>query len=181
MKAAFGVLFLIGALPTAPGIAQRPPESEDWSAGFSASIVAPADRRTETSLGGSVDVEAFLSKSISVGVLAGFWAGNSDFAKNSEESYFALIGTYRLSDGKLRPLLQFGGGVYRLQFQFQSRNRFAPQERETRGGAFGGVGLDYKLSRTSTLRGGARYHLVSDASGVHPDFLEGHLGVMFSF
>ena len=81
----------------------------------------------------------------------------------------------------MHPFFQLGGGIYWLRFHFQSRNRFAPNDKETRGGALVGPGVDFALSRSSALELRARYHLVGDASGVHPDFLESQLGLRFYF
>jgi len=151
------------------------------SVAASASLVFPADEHTRTSAGGSLEIELLLSKAVSLGATAGFWSGESDFAKDSRVSYFGGVATYRWGQRKVRPFLQIGGGIYHLKFQFTSRNRFAPDDKESRGGAFAGPGLVYALSRSSAMEVRARYHLVSDASGVHPDFLETQLGLRFFF
>jgi hypothetical protein len=115
-------------------------------------------------------------------VIAGHWSGQSDFDKDSTETYLLGVVTHRWGTGKWRPFVQVGGGLYFLKFQFQSRSRFSPSESETVGGGFAGPGVDYVLSRNSALELRARYHLVSDATGsVHPDFLEAQLGVRFFF
>lgn len=151
------------------------------SAAASASLVIPADDHTRTSAGGSFELELLVSKSFSAGVIAGFWSGESDFDKNSGENYFVGVLMHRWGAGKIRPFLQAGGGLYFVKFQFQSRNRFAPAEKDVVGGGFAGGGLDYALSSTSALELRARYHLVSDVSGVHTDFLETQLGARFFF
>ncbi|HEY3122601.1 MAG TPA: hypothetical protein VGK70_00890 [Thermoanaerobaculia bacterium] len=122
-----------------------------------------------------------MSKALSLGATVGFWSGGSDFVKDSKETYFAAVATYRWGTGALRPFLQLGGGIYHLKFQFPSRNRFAPDEKEVRGGAFAGPGLGYTLSRSTALEVRTRYHLVADASSVHPDFLETQVGIRFFF
>jgi opacity protein-like surface antigen len=151
------------------------------SVAVSASFVAPADPRTRNGVGGSFEFEHLFTRSLSAGALAGFWTAESDFPNDSKETYLAAIGTYRSCAGRLRPFLQLGGGIYFLRLHFQSRNRFAPSEKETRGGAFGGGGLDYSLSRSVALEARGRYHLVADASTVHPDFLEAQLGLRYFF
>lgn len=152
------------------------------SVAVAGSLVVPADEHTKTSVGGSVDVEFPLSRSFSAGVIAGHWSGQSDFVEDSTETYFVGVITHRWGAGKWRPFLQLGGGLYRLKFQFQSRNRFSPSETDTVGGGFAGPGLDYVLSGRSALEVRARYHLVSDATAsVHPDFLETQLGIRFFF
>ena len=54
-------------------------------------------------------------------------------------------------------------------------------EKDVVGGGFAGPGLDYALSSNSAVEVRARYHLVSDVSGVHTDFLETQAGVRFFF
>ena len=73
------------------------------------------------------------------------------------------------------------GGLYFVKFQFTSRNRFAPGDTDTVGGGFAGPGLDYAISSRLGVVVRARYHLVSDVSGVHTDFLETQAGVRFFF
>jgi hypothetical protein len=147
----------------------------------SASLILPADEHTKTSAGGSVELELLISESFSAGAVAGHWSGQSDFDKDSTETYLLGALTHRWGSGRIRPFVQVGGGVYFVKFQFQSRNRFAPAEKDVVGGGFAGAGVDYALSSTSALEVRARYHLVSDVSGVHPDFLETQLGVRFFF
>jgi hypothetical protein len=173
-------LALIALFPCAVGLSQtvnRPTAS--FAA--SASLVFPADEHTRTSLGGSIELDFPLSMSYSAGMIAGHWSGQSDFDKDSTETYLAGVVTHRWGAGKIRSFIQVGGGLYFVKFQFQSRNRFAPEEKDVVGGGFAGAGLDYALSTTSALETRARYHLVSDVSGVHPDFLETQLGVRFFF
>jgi hypothetical protein len=112
---------------------------------------------------------------------AGLWKGGSDFGKDSEVRYFVGVAIYRWGVGRVRPFFQLGGGAYRVKFQFPERNRFAPRETDTVGGGFGGIGVDYRLSASTALAVGTRYHLVSDVSGVHTDFLETQLGLRFFF
>jgi hypothetical protein len=152
------------------------------SAAFSGSLVLPADEHTETSVGGSVELELLVSRSFSAGGIAGHWSGKSDFDKDSTVTYLLGVVTHRWGAGKWRPFVQVGGGFYILKFQFQSRSRVSPGETETVGGGFAGPGVDYALSANSALELRARYHLVSDATGmVHPDFLETQIGVRFFF
>jgi hypothetical protein len=179
VRSAFRLFFLSGAVPASFLLAQTPAESTGWSGCVSISVVSPADSRTETSLGGALDIEHQVSKLVSIGAIAGIWTGGSDLEQDSKERYLALIGTYKWNGGRLRPFVQLGGGLYRLEFQFQSRNRFAPRESETRGGGLGGAGVDLFLSNSIAAEASARYHLVADASGVHPDFLEAQLGLRF--
>ena len=173
-------LTLVLLLPCAVALAQTttPPTA---SAAASVSFVIPADEHTTTSTGGSVELEFLVSRSLSAGVIAGHWSGQSDFDKDSTETYLLGVLTHRWGAGKWRPFVQVGGGLYFAKFQFQSRNRFAPVEKETIGGGFAGPGLDWALSSISALEARARYHLVSDVSGVHTDFLETQLGVRFFF
>jgi hypothetical protein len=173
-------LALVLVCPCAVGLAQTTTRTTA-SAAASASLVFPADEHTKTSVGGSFELEFPISKSFSAGVIAGFWSGESDFVKNSRENYFGGVLTHRWGAGKIRPFLQLGGGLYFVKFQFQSRNRFAPAEKDVVGGGFTGAGLDYALSSTSALEFKARYHLVSDVSGVHTDFLETQLGARVFF
>ena len=151
------------------------------SAAICASLVFPADEHTKNSLGGSVELEFLLSNSFSAGVIAGHWSGESDFVKDSTETYVAGVVTHRWDSGRLRPFVQVGGGLYFVKFQFPSRNRFAPAEKDVVGGGFAGAGLDYGLSAASALEARARYHVVSDVSGVHTDFLETQVGMRFFF
>lgn len=175
-----GALALALLLPCAVALAQTttPPTA---SAAASASLVIPADEHTRTSAGGSVELELLVSKAFSAGVIAGHWSGKSDFDQDSTETYFVGVLTYRWGAGKWRPFVQVGGGLYFLKFQFQSRNRFAPRDKDTVGGGFAGPGLDYALSSKSAVELRARYHLVSDVSGVHTDFLETQLGLRLFF
>jgi hypothetical protein len=170
-----GALFSMSA-----GLAQSIP-GHSSSAAVAGSIVFPADEHTEASIGGSVEVNFPSSRFFSAGVAAGHWSGQSDFVQDSTETYIVGQVTHRWGTGKVRPFLQAGGGVYFVKFQFQSRNRFAPEEKDVVGGGFAGGGLDYSLSTTSALEMRARYHLVSVVSGVHPHFLETQLGVRFFF
>ena len=151
------------------------------TAAFCAALVVSADEHTGTSAGGSLEVDFFLSRSLSAGVAIGHWSGGSDFARNSTETYVDAVLTRGWATGRWRPFLQVGGGLYFAKFQFQSRNRFAPEEKETVGGGFAGAGVDYRLSDNAALEGRSRYHLVSDVSGVHTDFLETQLGVRVFF
>jgi hypothetical protein len=172
---------LVALFSVSVGLAQSLPEDAP-SVAVAGAVVFPADEHTETSIGGSVELEFPLSRSFSAGVIAGHWSGQSDFVQDSTETYFVGVITHRWGAGKWRPFVQVGGGVYLLRFQFQSRSRFAPSETETVGGGFAGPGLDYVLSGRSALEVKARYHLVSDATAsVHPDFLETLLGIRFSF
>ena len=171
---------LVAFIPWSVGLPQSLADPLS-SVAVAGSVVFPADEHTRTSAGGSFEFEHLFSKSFSLGATAGFWSGESDFVKDSRVSYFGGVATYRWGQTKMRPFLQIGGGIYHLKFQFPSRNRFAPNEKEVRGGAFAGPGLDYALSRSCALEVRARYHLVGDASSVHPDFLESQLGLRFFF
>jgi hypothetical protein len=171
---------LAALLPWSVGLGQSLSDHPS-SVAVLGSIVFPADARTETSLGGSVEAEFPLSRSFSAGVMAGHWSGQSDFVKDSTETCFAGVITLRWGGGRWRPFVQLGGGLYFVKFQFTSRNRFAPGDTDTVGGGFAGAGLDYALSTTSALEMRARYHLVSDVGGVHTDFLETQAGVRFFF
>ena len=175
------VVLLAVLFPCAVGLSQaatRPTAS----AAFSGSLVLPADEHTETSVGGSVELELLVSRSFSAGAIAGHWSEKSDFDKDSTETYLLGVVTHRWGTGKWRPFVQAGGGFYILKFQFQSRSRFSPGETETVGGGFVGPGVDYVLSSNSALELRARYHLVSDATGsVHPDFLETQVGFRVFF
>ena len=172
---------LVALFSVSVGLAQPLPDHAK-SAAVAGSIIFPADSATDTSIGGSVELEFPLSRCFSAGVMAGHWSGQSDFVKDSTETYFVGVITHRWGAGRWRPFVQLGGGLYLLKFQFQSRSRFAPSERETVGGGFAGPGLDYVLSNRSALEVRARYHLVSDATAsVHPDFLETQLGIRFFF
>lgn len=166
--------------PCAVGLSQTTTRPTATAA-FSASLVSPADEHTKTSLGGSAELELLLSNSFSAGVIAGHWSGESDFVQDSTETYVVGVATHRWGSGRLRPFVQVGGGLYFVKFQFPSRNRFAPEEKDVVGGGFAGPGLDYALSSNSALEVRARYHLVSDVSGVHTDFLETQAGVRFFF
>lgn len=174
------LVVIVALFPAAVGLSQtvaRPTAS----GAFSASLIFPADDHTEMSFGGSVDLEFPISNFFSAGGIVGHWSGESDFVKDSTETYVAGVVTHRWRSGKLRPFVQVGGGLYFVKFQFTSRNRFAPEEKDVVGGGFAGAGLDYGLSATSALEMRARYHLVSDVSGVHTDFLETQVGVRFFF
>ena len=114
-------------------------------------------------------------------MIAGHWSGESDFVKDSTETYVVGVITHRWGAGRWKPFVQVGGGIYFVKFQFTSRNRFAPGDSDSVGGGFAGPGLDYALSSNSAVVVRARYHLVSDVSGVHPDFLETQAGVRFFF
>lgn len=175
------VLVLALLFPCTIGLSQtttRPTAS----AAFSGSLVLPADSHTNTSVGGSVELDFPLSRSFSAGASVGHWSGSSDFDKDSTETYVVGVITHRWGAGKWRPFVQVGGGLYFLKFQFQSRSRFAPEETDFVGGGFAGPGVDCSLSPTSALELRARYHLVSDASaGVHASFLETQVGMRFFF
>ena len=171
----------IVALLSAAAALSQPFSRSSPSVAVAGSFIVPADPRTQNGTGGSLDFEAPIAKSLSLGLLVGYWKGGSDFGKDSEVTYLGANGTYRWGAGRLRPFVQLGGGIYRLKLQFTSRNRFAPDDRETRGGGFGGGGCDFMLSRSAALEVRARYHLVADASRVTPDFLETQLGLRFFF
>jgi hypothetical protein len=171
---------LAALLSVSVGLAQTGPDHTS-SVAVAGSVVFPADDHTETSVGGSFELEFPLSSSFSVGAIAGHWSGQSDFVKDSTETYFAGVMTLRSSGGRWRPFVQLGGGLYFVKFQFTSRNRFAPGDTDSVGGGFVGPGLDYALSSRSAVVVIARYHLVSDVSGVHTDFLETQAGVRFFF
>jgi hypothetical protein len=172
---------LVALFSVTAGLAQSLPD-HSASAAVSASLVFPADSHTKTSLGGSVELEFLLSNAFSAGVIAGHWSGQSDFDKDSTETYVVGVITHRWGAGRWRPFVQVGGGLYFLKFQFQSRSRFAPEEKDFVGGGFAGPGVDFALTPSSAVELRARYHLVSDASaGVHPSFLESQLGVRFFF
>ena len=175
---AAGGLVALFSVPV--GLAQSPPDHSS-SAAVAGSVVFPADEHTRTSVGGSVELELPLSRSFSAGVIAGHWNGQSDFVQDSTETYVVGVVMLRWVAGKWRPFIQLGGGLYFVKFQFPSRNRFAPAEKDVVGGGFAGPGLDYALSSNSAVEVRARYHLVSDVSGVHTDFLETQAGVRFFF
>ena len=166
--------------PCAAGLSQSLPDRAP-SGAVAGSVVFPADGATDTSIGGSVEIEFPLSRFFSAGVIAGHWSGESEFVKDSTETYLVGVVVHRWGSGKLQPFFQVGGGVYFVEFQFPSRNRFAPDEKDSVGGGFAGLGIDYTLSSKSAMEVTARYHLVSDVSGVHTDFLETQAGVRFFF
>jgi hypothetical protein len=171
---------LVALFSVSAGLAQTRPDHTPAIA-VAGSVVFPADDHTETAVGGSIELEFPLSSSFSVGAIAGHWSGQSDFFKDSTETYFAGVITLRWGGGRWRPFVQLAGGLYFVKFQFTSRNRFAPGDTDTVGGGFAGPGLDYAISSRLAVVVRARYHLVSDVSGVHTDFLETQAGVRFFF
>ncbi len=140
-----GMSILVGMNLPAEAQQQEPPRHIVVEATAGAAIPADSSTRTGFSLKGALKVP--LSSSWEIGIYGGAWSGKSDFNSDSKESYIGGTVERIWSWGSVRPFINAGVGVYDLKFQFESRNRFAESDSESRVGAFGGGGVQIPVSR----------------------------------
>ena len=147
-----------------------------------AGAAVPADSSTRTgfSLKGAVKVP--MSPSWEIGIYGGAWSGRSDFGSDSKESYIGGTVERNWTWGSARPFISGGVGVYNLKFQFESRNRFAESDSESRVGGFAGAGIQVPVSRGWSVLALAEYHLTSGpVNDARSGFLNVGAGIRAAF
>ena len=155
------------AWPT-PALAQRMPAQGSAAVGGEFGVFLPAQDELGPGLALDGFYEYYLTPRTSVRTGLG-WA-NPDFDRESEDSLrhirVAVDAVYNWEGGTIHPFVGAGIGIYFLQLRDNGRS-VGDSESETGGALFGG--MDFFNTRTVSIKGELRYHVIGDVRGLNPD------------
>lgn len=176
------VAVIVTLVVPAAGFAQgrRTPTADSAAIGGSVGLFFP--RAEGLDVGPSLEgfYEYYLDSRTSVRLGVG-WA-KPKFDRESEDSmrYVRAGGdlVYNWEGGAVHPFAGAGVGAYFLNEK--DNGRTVGESSTKLGGSFFG-GLEYFTSRTFSVKGEARYHVISNAGAFDPDGLELSIGVKTYF
>jgi hypothetical protein len=161
----FSVLLFSLIAVAAPAVAQTL-DRGTTAAGVNVGVLFP-DERFERALALEGFGDYYLTPRVSIRGLLG-WASPS--LDGRTEDHFRQVkllfsGVYNWDRGQWDPFVSAGAGVYFLRQLFDNRD---DPDRERRGGINLGGGLEYAATDVFSVKGEARWDIVSHPSG-HPD------------
>jgi hypothetical protein len=171
------VALLLPALASAQRMPRMPREG-GWSLWGGLGVSNPTGE-IDADVGFSGGVDYFVTRSFSVGALAGAWKADAGFGDDAKEAYVDFVAAYNWEGGRVHPFVQGGVGPYFVNFPFSDKS--------TNLGGFVGGGLDIFFARAAAVDLAFRYHIVPDADVLFPGaerdakFFEAHGGVKVYF
>jgi hypothetical protein len=166
----FIVIGVLLALPSAALAQRRVPATGSAAIGGDVGIFLPSDDSLDAGPTLEGFYEYYLSPRLSIRTGAG-WSNPKDAREHADSLRhirIALDAVYNWEGGAVHPFVGAGLAVYFLQPRDNGEN-FGDSENKLGGTLFGGA--EFFTSRTVSVKGEARYHLVSDAFGINPDGL----------
>ena len=166
-----------------PASAQRMPAAETTAVGGDVGLFFPKDDRLDRALDVGVFYEYYLSPRVSLRV--GFSQADPEFEREDEDSFrqrrLDLSVIYNWEGGKIHPFVGAGFGAYFLQLK---DNGESFGDGETKAGVSLGGGIEYFTSRTVSVKGEGRYHVVNNDDlpfGLDPSGLSVMVGLKAYF
>jgi len=141
--------------------AQRVPATESTAIGGEVGLFFPNDERLDRDIELGVTYEYYLSPRVSLRV--GFAHTDPEFEREQDDSLrqrrLDLGVLYNWEGGKVHPFVGAAFGAYFLQ---PKDNGESFGDGQTKLGVSIGGGIEYFTSRTISVKGEARYHIVND-------------------
>lgn len=170
VRRVLGVIVL-GSCISLPGAAvaqERAPHAGSTAVGVDVGAFIPADAQFDNALVVNALLEYYLAPRVSL--RTNFGLTDPGFARESTDSLrqipLRLDINYNWEGGKWHPFVGTGVGAYFLQAKDNGR---AFGESETKPGFNVGGGVEYFTSRTVSLKGEARYHMIGNTrTGLDP-------------
>jgi hypothetical protein len=167
-------------LPSAAAAQARMPHKDAAAIGGEVGVFLPKEDELTRGLAAEGFYEYYLSSRDSVRVGAG-WL-NPRFDRESDDSLrmirIAVDLIHNWEGGAVHPFVGAGIGTYFLQLRDNGEN-FGDSETKFGGTILGGV--EFFTSPTVSLKGEARYHIVSKVNGFNPSGLSLTFGVKSYF
>lgn len=139
---------------------ERSPHTGSSAVGVDVGAFIPSDDVLDNALLVSVLLEHYVTPRVSL--RTDFGLTDPSFRNNSSDSLrqvpLRLDVNYNWEGGKWHPFVGAGAGAYFLRFKDDGR---AIGETEVKPGVNFGGGVEYFTGRTVSLKGEARYHLIS--------------------
>jgi Outer membrane protein beta-barrel domain len=163
------VLLTLPAAADAQGRrSRRAPHEGSAAIGGDIGVFLPSEDALESGLSLEGFYEYYLTPRASVRVGLG-WA-NPDFDRDPD-AYLRYVRVpldvvYNWEGGKVHPFVGAGLGIYFLQFRNNGED-FGDQENKLGATLFGGA--EFFTSRTVSVKGELRYHIVSDINSFSPN------------
>lgn len=176
---ALGVALILGL--AAPAAAQgRMPHEGGGAVGGEVGVFVPKQDGMTTGLALDGFYEHYLTARDSVRVGVG-WMNPRVERETSDSTRQVRIGgdlVHNWEGGTIHPFVGAGLGAYLLQFRDNGQN-VGDRQTKLGGNVFGGI--EFFTSKTFSVKGEARYHIVSKANGYDPSGLELTVGVKSYF
>ena len=141
--------------------------------------------QVNTGFGGMLAVNYFLSENFSLGLGAGFYTFSGQEGGSSFEDYkinlnpVVLNATYILGEGKIRPMIGFESGLYRLASRFINNNATVVDAR-----SYFGItpiaGLSFESSNNLHIFSQIKYPTIFTPIA-NTSLLNVNLGILFLF
>lgn len=141
--------------------AQRVPTTESTAVGGEIGVFVPKDERLDSALELGATYEYYVSPRVSLRVGFG-WTDPEREAEREDSLRQARLDLgviYNWEGGKVHPFVGAGFGAYFLQYKDNGRSS---GDGQTKLGVSLGGGVEYFTSRTVSVKGEARYHIVND-------------------
>jgi opacity protein-like surface antigen len=179
MKAFVRILTLTGLIAAAPAIASaqaRVPATDSGAIGGDVGIFLPAEDQLKSSPTVEGFYEYYFSPRTSIRMGLGWMNPEFDRDPNSSMRYVRIgaDGVYNWEGGAVHPFVGAGLGVYLLQLRDRGES-IGDSENKLGATIFGG--LEMFATRSVSVKGEARYHLVTDADTFNPDGFSLTLGL----
>jgi hypothetical protein len=161
VRRALGILVL-GSCIAVPAVAraqERAPHTGSTAVGVDVGAFVPKDNQLDPALIVNALLEYYLTPRVSL--RTDFGLTNPGFSRESTDSLRQIPlradVNYNWEGGKWHPFVGAGVGAYFIQFK---DNGQALGDSETKAGVNFGGGVEYFTSRTVSLKGEARYHVI---------------------
>lgn len=176
MRQFCAVLAIVLAVPSLALAQRRVPATESAAIGADVGLFLPREEALDMGPALEGFYEYYFAPRTSVRVGLG-WA-NPEFDREEDDSLrYVRIATdvvYNWEGGAIHPFVGAGLGVYFLQLRDNGRNS-GDSESKLGGTVFGG--LEFFTTRSVSVKGEARYHLISDLGSLNPDGLALTIGI----
>lgn len=162
------ISFLLLTLPAFAAAQGRTPREGSAAIGGDIGVFLPAEEALDSGLALEGFYEYYLTPRTSIRTGLG-WA-NPKFEREDEDSLryvrVPLDVVYNWEGGAIHPFVGAGLGIYFLQFKDNGRNS---GDSETKLGATVFGGIEFFTSRTVSVKGELRYHIISNIGSFNPD------------
>jgi len=171
MSRRFLGMIVLGSCMVSPGVAvaqERAPHSGSTAVGIDAGAFIPRDSQLQSAPVVNVLAEYYVTPRVSL--RTDFGVTNPGFVRESSDSLrqipLRVDLNYNWEGGKWHPFVGTGVGAYFIQFKDNGQS-FGSSE--TKAGFNVGGGVEYFTSRTVSLKGEGRYHMIGKtAAGQDP-------------
>jgi hypothetical protein len=171
----------IAALPAAASAQGRVPATDSGAVGVDVGLFVPRDDALSSGPNIEGFYEYYFSPRASLRVGLGWMQPDWDDDEGDESIRYFRVPidvVYNWEGGAVHPFVGAGIGAYFLQGR-KNGNNVGESETKLGGTVFGGA--EFFTSRTFSVKGEARYHLVSDIGALNPGGLALTIGVKTYF